>query len=112
MLLGNILIELLCALLVSLKDTPLDSLSDKRLLEWKRVVQDHMKVKFDLSFLLEYLRSIAHALFQRKIFKDLDDEIAAIEEALAHAHKVLQDLKIRKQQALSSSATSSTSTVP
>ena len=110
--LGNILMELLCVVLVSLKDMSLDSLSEGRLLEWRGVVQDLMEARLNLSFLLEYLRSLAHALFQRKVSRDLDVEIAAIEEALARAHKVLQDLKIRKQQTLSSPATSSTSTVP
>ena len=42
-------------------------------------------------------------LFQRRISKDLDAEIAAAEKALAHAHKVLQDLKVKKQRFLSSS---------
>ena len=110
--LGNILMELLCAVLVSLKDMSLDSLSEGRLLEWRGVVQDLMEARLNLSFLLEYLRSLAHALFQRKVSRDLDVETAAIEEALARAHKVLQDLKIRKQQAFSSLATSSTSAVP
>ena len=38
--------------------------------------------------------------------------IATVEKVLARAHKVLQDLKIRKQHALSFSATSSASVVP
>ncbi|KAL0009105.1 hypothetical protein SO802_010607 [Lithocarpus litseifolius] len=54
--LGNILMELLSAVLVSLKSTFLDSLSEERLLEWRGVVQDLMEAKFNLSFLLEYLR--------------------------------------------------------
>ena len=61
--LGNILMELLCAMLISLKDSSLDSLSEEKLLEWKGVVQDLLEAKFSLSFLLEYLRSLAHALF-------------------------------------------------
>ena len=110
--LGNILVELFYAVLVSLKDTSLDSLFDGRLLEWKGVVQYLMEAKLNLSFLLEYLRSLAHALFQRKASRDLDVEIVAIEEALARAYKVLQDLKNRKQQSLSFSATSSIFAVP
>ena len=35
--------------------------------------------------------------------KDLDVEIVAVEEALARAHKALQDLKVKKQLVLSSS---------
>jgi len=89
--------ELLCAVLVSLKDMSLDSLSEGRLLEWRGVVQDLMEARLNLYFLLEYLRSLAHALFQRKVSRDLNVKIAATEEALACAHKVLQDLKIRKQ---------------
>lgn len=41
-------------------------------------------------------------LFQRKALRDLDAEIVAAEEALAHAHKALQDLKVKKQLVLSS----------
>ena len=45
-------------------------------------------------------QSLAHTLFQRKASKDLDAEIVAAEEALSHAHKVLQDLKIKRQVVL------------
>ena len=100
--LGNILMELLCALLISLKDSSLDSLSEEKLLEWKGVVQDLLEAKFSLSFLLEYLRSLAHTLFQRQASKSIDAEIAAAEEALARAHKTLQDLKIKRQRVLPS----------
>jgi len=101
--LGNILMELLCAVLISLRDSSLNTLSDERLLEWRGVVQDLIEAKFNLSFLLEYLRSLAHMLFQRQASKNLNAEIAAAEEALACAHKVLQDLKVRRQRVLSSS---------
>ena len=40
-------------------------------------------------------------LFQRQSFKSIDTEIAAAEEVLAHAHKVLQDLKVKRQRILS-----------
>ena len=36
--LGNILIELLCVVLISLKDSSLDSLSEEKLLEWRGAV--------------------------------------------------------------------------
>ena len=101
--LGNILIELLCAMLISLKDSSLDSLSEEKLLEWRGVVQDLLEAKFSLFFLLEYLRSLVHALFQRQASKSINAEIAVVEEALARAHKTLQDLKIKKQRVLSSS---------
>ncbi|XP_075645063.1 uncharacterized protein LOC142616036 [Castanea sativa] len=55
--LGNILMELLCIVLVSLRDSSLDSLYKERLLEWRRVVQDLAEAKFNLSFLLEYPQS-------------------------------------------------------
>ena len=38
MFLGNILLKLLCAVLSSLKSTSLDSLTEEKLLEWRRVV--------------------------------------------------------------------------
>lgn len=77
--LGNILMKLLCVVLVSLKSTSLNSLSEERLLEWRGVVQNLMEAKLNLS-LLEYLRSMAHALFQRNIFKGLNAEIVATEK--------------------------------
>ena len=89
--------ELLCAMLVSLRDSSVDSLSEERLLEWRGVVQDLLEAKFNLSFLLD------HMLFQRQTSKSIDVEIAAAEETLAHAHKVLQDLKVKRQRILSSS---------
>ena len=61
--LGNILMELLCAMLVSLRDSFVDSLSEERLLEWRGVVQDLFEAKFNLSFLLDHLRLLAHMLF-------------------------------------------------
>ena len=97
--LGNIVMELLCAVLISLKDSLLDSLSKEKLLEWRGVVQDLLEAKFNLSFLLEYLHPLAHALFQRQASRSID----AVEEALARAHKTLQDLKIKRQRVLSSS---------
>ena len=100
--LGNILMELLCAVLISLRDSSLDSLSEEKLLEWRGVVQDLVEAKFNLSFLLEYLRSLAQALFQRQASKSIDAEIATAEEALARAHKTLQDLKVKRQRVLSS----------
>ena len=101
--LGNILMELLCAILISLRNSYPNSRSEERLLKWRGVVQDLMEAKFNLSFLLEYLWSLAHMPFQRRISKDLVAEIAATEEALASAYKVLQDLKLKKQRFLSSS---------
>ena len=94
--LGNILMELLCAVLISLRDSYLDSLSEEKLLEWRGVVQDLIEAKFNLSFLLEHLRSLTHMLFQRQASRNLDAKIVVAEEALVHAHKVLQDLKVRR----------------
>ena len=85
-----------------LKDSSLDSLSEEKLLEWRGVVQDLLEAKFSLSFLLEYLRSLAYALFQRQASKSIDVEITVAEEALARAQK--QDLKIKRQRVLSSLA--------
>lgn len=61
--LGNILLELLYSVLISLKNASLYSLFKEELLEWKKVMQDLVEAKFDLPFLLEYLQSVAHALF-------------------------------------------------
>ena len=102
--LGNILMELLCAVLVSLRDSSVDSLSEEKLLEWRGVIQDLLEAKFNLSFLLDHLRLLARMLFQRQASRTIDAEIAAAEEALSRAHKALQDLKVKRQRILSSSA--------
>ena len=52
-------------------------------------MQDLIEAKFNILFLLEHLRSLAHMLFQRQASKSLDAEIATVEEALARAYKVL-----------------------
>ena len=100
--LSNIIMELLYVVLISLRDSCLDSLSERKLLEWKGVVQDLIEAKFSLFFLLEHLRSLAHMLFQRQASRSLDAEIVAIKEALARAQQVLQDLKVKRQRVLSS----------
>ena len=55
--------ELLCAMLVSLRDSSVDSLSEEKLLEWRRVVQDLLRAKSNQSFLLDHLRLLARVLF-------------------------------------------------
>ena len=60
---SNILLELLYAVLISLKSALFDSLSKEKLLEWRGVVQNLVEVKFNLSFLLGYFRSVADAFF-------------------------------------------------
>ena len=89
MFIGNILMELLCAMLISLRNTSLDSLCEEKILEWKGVVQDLIEAKFNQSFLLEHLCSLVHMLFQRQASRNLDAEIVTAEETLARAHKIL-----------------------
>ena len=48
-----------------------------------------MEAKFNLSFLLRYLRSMAYAFFQMRATKDLNVEIVVVREALACAQGVL-----------------------
>ena len=43
--------ELLCVVLISLRDSSLDSLSEERLLERREVVQNLVEAKFNLFFL-------------------------------------------------------------
>ena len=71
-----------------------------------------MEAKFNLSFLLRYLRSMAYAFFQMRATKDLNAEIVVVREALACAQGVLYDLEAWRKQALSTIATSSSPMVP
>ena len=68
--------ELLCAMLVSLRDSSVDSLSEEKLLEWRGVVQDLLEAKFNLSILLDHLRLLARVLFQRQASMSIDAEIS------------------------------------
>ena len=102
--LGNILMELPCTVLISLRDSSVDFLSEEKLLEWRGVVQDLSEAKFNLSFLLDHLRLLACVLFQRQASRSIDTEIATAKEALSRAHKALQDLKVKRQRILSSLA--------
>ena len=61
--LGSILMKLLCAVLISLRDSSIDSLFEEKLSEWRGVLQDLLEAKFNLSFLLEHLHLLAHMLF-------------------------------------------------
>ena len=81
--LGNVLMELLCIVLISLGDSSLDSLSEEKLLEWRGVMQDLIEAKFNLSILLEHLRSLAHILFQRQASRSLDAKIVAAKKAFS-----------------------------
>ena len=54
---------MLCAVLVSLRDSSVGSLSEEKLLEWRGVVQDLLEAKFNLPFLLDHLRLLIHMLF-------------------------------------------------
>ena len=68
------------------------------------MVQDLLKAKFNLSFFLDRLRLLARVLFQRQASRSIHVEIAVVEEVIARAHKALQDLKVKRQKVLSSSA--------
>ena len=61
--LGNILIELLCAMLISLKDSSLDSLSEEKLLEWRGVGAGPFRSQVQLVLLVGVLTFIGpHAI--------------------------------------------------
>ena len=47
------------------------------------MLQNLIEAKFNLSFLLEHLHSLAHMLFQRQASRNLDAEIDVAEEALS-----------------------------
>ena len=56
-----------------------------------------------MSFFLDHLCLLARVLFQKQASRSIDAEIAVAEETLAHAHKALQDLRVKRQRILSSS---------
>ena len=45
----------------------IDSVSARRILQWRAVIQELISVGFAVEFILEHLREIARALFMRRV---------------------------------------------
>ena len=68
---GSFMLTLLCYVLTHMEYTRLKDITEVHILKWKAVVQEITREDFKFSFLLDYLRRLAHDMFSRRILAEL-----------------------------------------
>jgi hypothetical protein len=79
------MLTLLCCVLAHMEHTRLEDITEIHILEWKVVVQEAIEGGFRLSFILDYLRRLAHGMFSRRVLAELREaeaRVAALRDAL------------------------------
>ena len=56
---GGAMLTLLCCVLAQMRNTNLEDVTENKILEWKRVMQELIQEGFLLDFMLDHLREIA-----------------------------------------------------
>ena len=82
---GSSMLTLLCCVLAHIEHTKLEDISKVHILEWKAVVQEAIEGGFRFSFILDYLRRLAHDIFSRRILAELraaQARVAALRDAI------------------------------
>uniref|UniRef100_A0A2N9FSB1 Aminotransferase-like plant mobile domain-containing protein n=1 Tax=Fagus sylvatica TaxID=28930 RepID=A0A2N9FSB1_FAGSY len=82
---GSSMLTFLCCVLAHMEHTRLEDVIEVHILEWKVVVQEVIGGGFKFSFILDYLRRLAHDMFSRRILVELraiEARAAALREAL------------------------------
>ncbi len=82
---GSSMLTLLCCVLAHMEHTRLEDVTEVHILEWKAVVQEVIGGGFKFSFILDYLRRLAHDMFSRRILVELravETRATALREAL------------------------------
>ena len=82
---GGSMLTLLCCVLAHMEHTRLEDITEVHILEWKAMVQEVIERGFKFSFILDYLRRLAHDIFSRRILAELrvvEARAAALREAL------------------------------
>ena len=68
-----------------MEHTRLEDITEVHILEWKAVVQEANEGGFKFSFILDYLRRLAHDIFSRRILAELraaEARVVALRNAL------------------------------
>uniref|UniRef100_A0A2N9EV39 Aminotransferase-like plant mobile domain-containing protein n=1 Tax=Fagus sylvatica TaxID=28930 RepID=A0A2N9EV39_FAGSY len=68
---GNSMLTLLYCVLAHMEHTRLKDVTEIHILEWKAVVQEVIEGGFKFSFILDYLRRLAHDMFSGRILAEL-----------------------------------------
>ena len=82
---GSSMLTLLCCVLAHMEHTRLEDITEVHILEWKSVVQEAIEGGFRFCFILDYLRRLAHGIFNRRILatlRDTEARVAALRDAL------------------------------
>jgi len=75
----------------------IDSVSAKRILQWRVVIQELISVGFAVEFVLEHLREVARAFFMRRVQPVVD----AIDARIELLKKEVANLEGRRERLLS-----------
>ena len=75
----------------------IDSVSARRILQWRAVIQELISVGFAVEFILEHLREIARAFFMRRV----QPAVEAIDARIELLKKEVADLEGRREHLLS-----------
>jgi hypothetical protein len=82
---GSSMLTLLCCVLAHMEHTRLEDITEVHILEWKAVVQEAIEGGFRFGFILDYLRRLAHGMFNRRVLAELREveaRVAALRDAL------------------------------
>ena len=89
---GGAMLTLLCYVLMQMRNTNLEDVTETKILEWKGVVQELIQEGFLLGFMIDHLREIARDMFGRRLtakLKTLEARVIAVRNvatAIVPAH--------------------------
>ena len=96
-------LKLLGSVMNDIEHNFIDTISTKRILQWRAAVQELIRVGFVVEFMLDHLSEIAQAFFMKKV-QPAVDAIDTLSKAL---RKEVANLEGHRERLLSSVAASS-----
>ena len=90
-------LQMLGCVLNDIEHNFIDSVSAKRILQWRAVIQELISVGFAVEFILEHLREIARAFFMRRV----QPAVEAIDARIELLKKEVADLEGCREHLLS-----------
>ena len=89
--------KLLGCIMNAIEHNFINTVSAKRMFQWRASVQELIRVGFAVEFLLDHLREIARAFFTKKVQLAMD----AIDAHIEILKKEVADLEVRRERLLS-----------
>ena len=90
-------LKLLGIVMNDIEHNSIDTISAEKILQWKAVIQELIRVGFAMEFMLDHLREIARAFFMKKVQPTVD----AIDTRIEALKKEVTDLEGRRERLLS-----------